>query len=249
MKKKFKFHCLDDDSESVSEESDTETSDDVIPETNVPAQILNTNNLIQNKFLSDDDNITPPPPLPSPSSSSSQSPLRENDIKNLDDTDVDEADIDENKQLQDINLNEESPPPASIPDDLFFNDADEPPPPEVEEAEDVEEHMNDDIESKNHDKTVKRKIKNKKASIPKSLKAKNKTMTREKGLILNTNRIYDYFDHKISKLSILKAIHAKCGDFRLAILALAQNPTQFDNTSLFESPKSEPETIKEYLKL
>lgn len=240
MKKKFKFHCVDDDSESYSESSEGEDeSDDKEPEINVPSKVLNSNNLISKKYLSDYDHLTPPPPLPS---SSPQSPS--NDKKS------DENEVDEDYPLQNINLNEESPPPPSLPDDLFINDDDDPPPPDVEEvenADDEEENNNDNTTSKDadEDKTYVKKRKR----IPKSLKRKNKSMSREDEFIACTNRIYEYFDHKIPKLTILKAIHAKCGDYRLAILALAQDPSRFNSTSLFQSPEADPETIKKYLQL
>ena len=153
--------------------------------------------------------------------------------------------------MHSINLNDESQPPPSLPDDIYFNEEDDPPPPEVEEVESGNNLIEDnDIAAKSDNESELPKKKSEKSSIPKSLKRKNKIMTREKELILNTNRIYDYFDHRIPKLSILKAIHAKCGDFRLAILALAQNPAQFDSVSLFESPKTDDsEAIKKYLQL
>ncbi|KAK8896580.1 hypothetical protein M9Y10_014488 [Tritrichomonas musculus] len=271
MKKKFKFHCLDDDSDSLFESASysEDGSDDDIPEKNVSNRILQSNELnvlieagtknAKNASRENDDHqaeflhqSTPPPPLPSSSSSSApSSPISGKQIKN--EKDEIESDVSPVQSFEvnsnNINDDDDFPPPSSIPDDILFNGIDEdPPPPEVEEVIDNDDTNTDDKQLENADGKEQFQ-KSKKKSIPKSLKAKNKPMTRERQLILNTNRIYDYFNRRISKLAILKAIHAKCGNFRLAILALAQNSTQFDTVSLFEAPKAEPEMIKEYLQL
>ena len=83
-----------------------------------------------------------------------------------------------------------------------------------------------------------------------SLKSQNNAVPRFKQLIHNTEIIFEYFNGKISKLTILKAIHAKCGDYHSALISLASNPKEFDHISLFRAPPfpNSEQTLKEYLK-
>lgn len=60
--------------------------------------------------------------------------------------------------------------------------------------------------------------------------------------------IYDYFNHKVSFLSILNAIHQSAGDVHLALQRLLKNPYHVDETCDFSFQKlySNKEKIEQY---
>ncbi|OHT00075.1 hypothetical protein TRFO_33312 [Tritrichomonas foetus] len=255
MRKKFKFHCLDDesDSEYSSKASTDSGSDDFTPDSKIPGQLeglsKNHRNIPSNEpsnlqimeenigetniLVSDSERFIPP--LPSPAESESESDKTTNcPSQKGTETSIESVESSENEVQQETDVVESNSNLLninSIPEPEFDDQT-----PDDEIPQEVDEETNTESG------------KPLKSSIPKSLKSQIQSISREKQILLNTNKIYDYFNHKITKLSILKAIHAKSGDFRSAILELAQNPRKFDQTNIFEAPQNNSPLLESYLK-
>lgn len=250
MKKKQRFHCLEIDSSSYDEDNSDyeESSDDSIPDKNVAPQILSNpiqyfpeilelkeNNIEETEDLGKESTPKLNPdlfPLPQQSQSSYEEGKEDKSSQKRKLHFLDEEDTVNSIDFDEIHSDQTT---ASIPDDLIFTNDEEPEPPEVDEVENTQSQPN-------------RKSPIKKKKSLQSLKARNKPMTHDAQLIRNTNTIYDYFNHKFDKYTILKAIHSYCGDFRSAILALSQNPRQFNKVSLFEPPTEKLQKLDDYLK-
>lgn len=246
---KFKFHTSASTSTTSSDESDV--SDDVIPDFNVPSQIKisnqknininakkysdpNTSEKIQSRNINkinensaDEDKHVYKSYLAQRTKELLEAFSSDNEVissKKLNQSTNDEKELAEsmsNSNESDNNEFSDSPPSKS------------------------EEDSNEETNRMNYEKQPNSHIVNMYLKMPDIPPGQ-----RQKKLLSSIKQIYDFFDHQISVQSIIYAIHDHAGILKDTISTLNKYPKKYDNYSLHNLPNNASQiAINSYLQI